>query len=162
LAYFILGIDPGFSGAIATIASDTGLLAVEDMPVTKDPKGRTLLDLPRLFGMLTPPIGVQIHAVLEHVASRPGQGAPATFRFGQGYGAIQMALAAHKIPVQYTTPAQWKKYFGLSKDKQASRGLATQRFPTNADNFVRVKDDGRAEAALIALYGKEVLVKKTA
>lgn len=160
--YYTLGIDPGFSGAIAIIASDTGNLTVVDMPVTKDPKGRTILDLPSLFELLRPHDGAEIHAVLEHVAARPGQGAPATFRFGQGYGAIQMALAAHKLPVQYTTPAQWKKYFGLSKDKQASRGLATQRFPHNAEDFIRVKDDGRAEAALIALYGVEVLRKKSA
>jgi len=92
------------------------------------------------------------------VAARPGQSAPATFRFGQGYGAIEMALAAHKIPVQYVTPSQWKKHFGLSKDKGASRGLATQRFPSHASDFQRVKDDGRAEAALIALYGKEKFI----
>jgi crossover junction endodeoxyribonuclease RuvC len=68
-----------------------------------------------------------------------------------------MALAAHQVPVQYVTPAKWKKYFGLSKNKGSSRGLAIQRFPQVSDKFSRVKDDGRAEAALIALYGKENL-----
>jgi hypothetical protein len=33
-----------------------------------------------------------------------------------------------------------------------------QRFPEIADQFKRVKDDGRAEAALIALYGREKLI----
>jgi hypothetical protein len=32
--------------------------------------------------------------------------------------------------------------------------LASQYFPDSADQWARVKDDGRAEAALIALYGK--------
>ena len=30
-----------------------------------------------------------------------------------------------------------------------------KRFPALADQLTRVKDDGRAEALLIALYGKE-------
>jgi len=77
------------------------------------------------------------------------------FRFGQGYGAIQMALAGHKIPTRLVTPSKWKSHFGLSRDKGVSRGLAMQRFPEQAQMFSRVKDDGRAEAALIALYGQE-------
>jgi crossover junction endodeoxyribonuclease RuvC len=153
----LLGIDPGFTGALAMFSvSDETTMAVLDMPVTKDPKGRTVLDMHTLFSMLEP--RGKVTAVLEHVAARPGQGAPATFRFGQGYGAIQMALAAHGIPTHYVTPAKWKKHFGLSKDKGVSRGLAQQRFPHIADQFKRVKDDGRAEAALIALYGKEKLL----
>ena len=39
------------------------------------------------------------------------------------------------------------------KPKAASRGMATELFPDFADQFRRVKDDGRAEAALIARYG---------
>ena len=33
-----------------------------------------------------------------------------------------------------------------------------QRFPEQAQQFSRAKDDGRAEAALIALYAAEKLV----
>ena len=153
----ILGIDPGFSGAFAVLNPTTMNLGVADMPVVKNTKGKTELDLPALYDLLTPPTR-NVTAILEFVAARPNQGAPATFRFGQGFGAIQMALAAHQIPVQYVTPAKWKRHFGLSKDKGASRGLANQRFPINAKDFRRVKDDGRAEAALIALYGKEKLL----
>lgn len=154
---YILGIDPGFTGALAVFdASDESTMFVLDMPVTKDPKGRAVLDMYTLFDTLRPTGSVT--AILEYVAARPGQSAPATFRFGQGYGAIQMALAAHSIPTHYVTPAKWKKHFGLSKDKGVSRGLAQQRFPHLADQLNRIKDDGRAEAALIALYGKEKLL----
>lgn len=153
---WILGIDPGFTGAVALYSPSNAQLIVADMPVTKDPKGRTILDMHSLFELIRPTIR-PVAAVLEHVAARPGQSAPSTFRFGQGYGAIEMALAAHKIPTQYVTPAKWKKHFGLSKDKGVSRGLAQKRFPINASEFSRVKDDGRAEAALIALYGHEAL-----
>jgi crossover junction endodeoxyribonuclease RuvC len=153
----IIGIDPGFSGALAVLDPTAGtLLSVVDMPVQKNKKGRPELNLHELFSLLDPEDN-DVMAVLEYVAARPGQGAPATFRFGQGYGAIEMALAGHKIPIHYVTPSNWKKHFGLSSDKGVSRGLATQRFPSRSGDFARVKDDGRAEAALIALYGKEKL-----
>ena len=45
----------------------------------------------------------------------------------------------------------------MSRDKGVSRSVAIQRFPKNAADFARVMDDGRAEAALIALYGAEML-----
>lgn len=151
----IIGIDPGFSGAIVHLSS-LGTLEVWDMPVVADLKGRPVLNLYELYKLLFPKAKKTV-AVLEQVASRPGQSAPATFRFGQGYGALEMGLAAHQIEKRTVTPAKWKKHFGLSKDKGASRGLAIERFPKQADLFKRVKDDGRAEAALLALYGKEVL-----
>lgn len=154
---WIIGIDPGFSGAVATYAPSTGTLYIEDMPVTKDPKGRTVLDMVALYELLTPPPGARVQAFLEYVAARPGQGAPATFRFGQGYGALQMALAANRISTQYVTPAKWKRHFGLGKEKESSRNLAIQRFASEAKHFARAKDDGRAEAALIALYGHEAM-----
>lgn len=157
----ILSIDPGFSGALASLNQDTQDICVMDMPVLTSGKGKTELDHIRLFEILSPPGESNVIAFLERVAARPGQGAPATFRFGQGYGAIEMALAAHRIPVRYVTPNVWKKHFGLSKDKGASRGLATQRFPQISHSFSRVKDDGRAEAALIALYAQETQHRKT-
>lgn len=152
----IIGIDPGFSGAIAKLSSK-GMLEIWDMPIVADRKGRSVLNLYELYELFSPKAKEDYVAVLEQVASRPGQSAPATFRFGQGYGVLEMGLAAHKIEKKTVTPAKWKKYFGLSKDKGASRGLAIERFPQYASLFKRVKDDGRAEAALLALYGKEVL-----
>ena len=77
------------------------------------------------------------------------------FRFGQQVGAIEMAAAAHGYVLRYVTPGVWKAYFGLSADKGVARGYAMKRFPKLADQLARVKDDGRAEALLIALYGKE-------
>ena len=152
----IIGIDPGFSGAIAKLSSK-GTLEIWDMPIVADLRGRPVLNLYELHKLFSPKAREDYIAVLEQVASRPGQSAPATFRFGQGYGALEMGLAAHKIEKKIVTPAKWKKYFGLSKNKGASRGLAIERFPQYASLFKRVKDDGRAEATLLALYGREVL-----
>lgn len=145
----IIGIDPGFSGAIA-ILSDT--LAVHDMPTVPAAKGRTELAHPSVLDLLR----VDGEVWIERVNAMPGQGVSSSFRFGQGFGALEMACAANRLPIRYVTPSVWKKYFGLSKVKGASRSLAMQRFPGQAHLFQRVKDDGRAEAALIALYGREV------
>jgi hypothetical protein len=41
----------------------------------------------------------------------------------------------------------------LSTDKNASRALASQYFPDAADQWKLAKQDGRAEAALIAYWG---------
>lgn len=151
-----LGVDPGFGGAIASLDTATGSLNVIDMPVLTNTKGKVEIDHIQLFDAFSIPEEMgRVECLLEFVASRPGQSAPAMFRFGQGYGAIEMALAGNRIPTRYVTPAKWKKYFGLSSDKGTSRGLATKRFPTHAESFLRVKDDGRAEAALIALYASE-------
>jgi crossover junction endodeoxyribonuclease RuvC len=151
-----IGIDPGFSGAVAFLCSRTFLLAVHDMPVAANTKGKTEINLHALFDMLAPEDdatpGV---AYIEQVAAMRGQGVSSMFRFGQGYGATQMAIVGNGHAMMPVTPQRWKKHFGLTSDKGGSRLLASQRFPNNADQFRRVKDDGRAEAALIALYGLE-------
>lgn len=151
----IIGVDPGFNGAIAIWRPSIRSLYVLDMPTLLNAKGKTELDLHTLHDMLTPEFDGPHMAVVEQVGAMRGQGVSSMFRFGQGFGAIQMALAGHKIPTQFVTPSKWKGHFGLSRDKGVSRGLAMQRFPESAEHFKRAKDDGRAEAALIALYGQE-------
>lgn len=153
----IAGIDPGFSGAIALLDPATKALTIHDMPVVKGANGKTITDF---FGLATAlvPNGDGPHvAMMEKVSAMPRQGVSSTFRFGENFGAVQMAVAGHGYEYHYVTPAKWKQYFHLSRDKGVSRSLAMQRFPDYADKFSRVKDDGRAEAALIALYAYETV-----
>lgn len=150
----IFGIDPGFSGGIAEFWPHTGKLFIHDMPVAPGQKGKQELNMRRLFDLLD---SGNYRAVvwLEKVGARPGQGVSSMFRFGQQLGALEMATAAWGHELRWVTPGAWKKHFGLSADKGAARKMAMDRFPDEADKFSRVKDDGRAEAALIALYGWE-------
>lgn len=149
----IIGIDPGLSGAVAFYNAFTREMSVVDMPVSPGTKGKTDLMHRVLYDHLAglPPCD----AWVENVGAMPGQGVSSMFRFGQTVGAIHMAVAATGHSLRLVTPAKWKGYFGLVKDKGAARCLAAQRFPACADLFKRVRDDGRAEAALIALYGAE-------
>ena len=155
---YIYGIDPGYTGAIAILDTHASTLKIFDMPVAKNTKGKTDLNMPALAEILLPWTHAPSMAVIEKVHAMPGQGVSSVFRFGECFGAIRMAVAGHRIPERYVSPAHWKKHFGLNRDKGVSRNLATQRFPNMAHMFKRVKDDGRAEAALLALYGQEKLM----
>ena len=142
----IIGIDPGAQGAIAWLDDDGTLRAVEDMP-TLDGRvsGHLVGSLFLQHGSLITPT-----CVVEDVHAMPGQGVSTTFRFGRNLGTVEGAMAALGAQMVYVSPAKWKRAIGLSKDKTASRLAAIERFPEHADLFKRVKDDGRAEAALIA------------
>jgi crossover junction endodeoxyribonuclease RuvC len=153
-----IGIDPGFSGGIAIFRPSIRALNVYDMPVAPNSKGKTEINLYELHDVLEREDDSRHIAVVEQVAAMRGQGVSSMFRFGQGFGAIQMSLAAHKIETRYVVPSKWKSHFNLSRDKGVSRSVAAQRFPEYAEVFARVKDDGRAEACLLALYGSEVFV----
>ena len=147
----ICGIDPGLSGAISFIDGDK--VEVYDMPtitVTKGKKKVRSVNIPLLHEMLA---GMNPKVVvLEQVHAMPGQGVTSMFRFGEAYGIVQAVVACCGYPLELVTPQKWKKAMGLSKDKGASRLLATRYYPDYADKWARAKDDGRAEAVLIARW----------
>jgi crossover junction endodeoxyribonuclease RuvC len=152
----ILGIDPGISGAIAFyFPMVTDRIAVADMPVA----GREINahELARAIRIHRPTM-----AVMEKVSAMPGQGVVSMFNFGRSYGDVRGVVSAMDIPLHLVTPQRWKKHFSLSSDKDRSRMLAIRLFPTVADQFKLKKHDGRAEAALIARYGAEVLCDRNA
>jgi len=141
-----LGVDPGKSGALAWLDGDGALVHLADMP---DAQGHALGALVRdLIVEWRPAV-----AWVELVASRPGQSAPAMWRFGRDYGAVLGSLGAFDVPVEHVTPATWKRAARLSRDKGESRQRAVETWPAWSDSFSRAKDDGRAEAALIARHG---------
>jgi crossover junction endodeoxyribonuclease RuvC len=150
----VLGIDIGVQGAFALLDRENGkLLLVHDLPVLKDgPAGRRAINAPILAGIIYK--SHADHAFVESVGARPGEGAVGAFAFGRSRGVIEGVLAAAGIPVTFLTPPTWKKAVGLTlTSKDAARSEAIRRWPNYADFFKRVKDDGRAEACLIAVAG---------
>ena len=93
------------------------------------------------------------HAVIERVNAFPGQGVSSSFRFGMGYGIIMGVLAASGVKIVDVAPGVWKKHFRLGSDKEKARALAIKLFP-HVDLRL-VKDAGRAEALLMALWLRE-------
>lgn len=150
MSALILGIDPGKKGALALVAWDGVLVDVADMP---DATGAALGAHLRDFLEDHQPHHIQT-AWVEKVGSMPGQGHMNVFTFGAGYGAILGALGALQVPVELRTPNVWKKAMRCTADKGSSRQRATELWPGHARDFALVKHDGRAEAALIAEYGR--------
>ena len=152
----IIGIDIGVVGAIATMNRDGQLVSVVDMPVLNDsPAGRRAVNAPLLAEII-----FKSHAAgafVEFVGARPGEGAVGAFAFGRSRGVVEGVLGAAGVPVTWITPPSWKRLVGISPGKEgakdAARAEAIRRWPAHASLFARAKDDGRAEAALIAVAG---------
>jgi len=154
----ILGIDVGISGAVALLDGNK-LVAVHDMPtvsVNVGGKKKRRIDARALYLLLQ--FEKLEHAFVEIVTARPNQGVSSMFAFGQASG-IAEAIAWVMTPdVTGVRPQTWKKHFKLGSDKGESRKLASELWPDQADRFKRVKDDGRAEAALIGLWGQQCIL----
>lgn len=153
----VLGVDPGATGALALVSRE-GLVRVHDMPTVKVQVGgglRTRLNYSELFNLLQLAHVTGAHrAFIERVHSAPRQGVSSVFAFGEMYGAIRMAVTAAGTPQELVEPVTWKRPHKLvGQTKDASRQRACELFPEHSKLFSRKKDDGRADAALIAWYG---------
>lgn len=147
----VLGIDPGQSGALAWVC-DSALIEVVDMPVI-EVRGKRKINAGALANTISKR-AVDV-VVIEAVHAMPRQGVSSSFNFGYGAGLLEGVCAALNYPVQMVSPAQWKRLAGLPADKGACRQLAARHWPGSAHMFSRVKDDGRAESALMArLYAQ--------
>lgn len=150
----ILGIDPGLGGALAFWWPERDELDVIDMPtyaITVNKGKRRVVDLAALASTIESRYPAT--AVIEDVHAMPKQGVSSSFTFGRVLGNIEALIAANGIPVRFVTPVKWKRYFGLTADKDAARKRASELMPRHAHHWQKRSHDGRAEAALIAYYG---------
>ena len=148
----IVGIDPGVQGGIAFYHPlDPASVAAFDTPVVANE-----VDVDSLVDLIQ---GRRpSHAIIERVHSFPKQGVSSTFKFGTAYGAVRAAVIALRIPYTLVTPTKWKGHYGLSSDGELSRAMAMRLWP-GAGCFARKKDHNRAEAALLARYGADVVLQ---
>lgn len=154
-----IGIDPGLSGAVAEIDSNGGVV-IHDTPtmqVKKSGKAKTEYLPLQMADILIDYVPLNCHVFIEKVNAMPGQGVTSMFNFGRGFGIWIGILAALKLPYSLIMPQAWKKELmkGMS-DKDAARVRAQQLFPQTIHELSRKKDIGRADALLIAEYGRRV------
>lgn len=157
---FILGIDPGLTGACAVCTESGEFVEVFDVPVMqaggKQSYVKNVVNAASLHDKLqvVRAGGAGIIAYVESVNAMPKQGVASMFSMGHTLGAIQSVLACLHIPYVMVRPMEWKKATGLLKaDKHQSRATAIQLFPSASDRLTRAKDHNRAEAILISRYG---------
>ena len=145
-----IGIDPGLSGALAVLSQSGDVEALADLPVIRD-RSLAWIDGGELQRLLLGALnGRPARAYIERVSAMPGQGVASSFNFGVGFGSILSIVQAWPLPIEFVTPAVWKRGLGLGSDKRASLDRARLLFPT-ADLGL-AKHEGRAEALLIAYW----------
>lgn len=152
----IIGIDPGAKGALAFFDPAIGSLVVKDMPtmeVVRNGKNKAEISPGMVAALIREHGPCPLMAIIERVGAMPGQGLSSTFQFARGVGMLEGVLAGLNIATITIAPQVWRKVAKVRGGKDASRMRACELFPRDAALFARVKDDGRAEAALIAWAG---------
>lgn len=149
-----LGIDPGLEGGIAVVVKRDDLsgiyqlLEVIDIPIVGYEAGKRV-DVQAVVDFICK--WQPARAYIEHAQAMPKQGVSSVFKYGRSVGALEACVVMCSIPIVFVHPSVWKRKWALiGKDKEASRQLALQEFPTAHKMLARKKDHGRAEAALIA------------
>lgn len=156
----ILGVDVGLNGAMAFLReSDLEVVDIPTITIGKSSgKRRREVDLYELARIIDA-VPVIEHAYVEKVGAMRGDGPVGAFAFGRTYGAILAVLAANFIPVTKVAPLVWRRGLRIpatSKgDKSAVVARANELFPEHSALWRAKCHADRAEAALIALWGKE-------
>ncbi|PWA58826.1 hypothetical protein CTI12_AA354540 [Artemisia annua] len=165
---WVIGVDPDVSGALAVLKTNEedgfGTSAeVYDSPNVKMLVGKRIrrrMDtkaMVELLRSLNIPNGTT--AYIEQSLPYPGDGKLGWWSGGFNYGLWIGVLVASEISVVPVPSIRWKQEFKLSgngKTKDDSRALACTLFPSLSSSLKRKKDHGRAEALLIAAYGKGI------
>ena len=141
-----IGIDPGKHGALAYIDDEEVVVVPFDAEVYRQ--------------ILRSAGEKRAVCCLERVGAMPGQGVTSMFSFGENYGYIRGLLEANEIPYQAVRPQDWKREFGITKDKSTSVAVCKRLFPKVSllpTERSRKENDGLAEALLMACYAQRRL-----
>ena len=173
----VIGIDPGITGAIALI-SPQGLQACADLPVMARSSRRVRAKGGEMRDKVTNQIDAgalaellrdwtsghdrnEIMVIIEKCQAMPGkvkdsdkaQSSAGTFGLGLSAGLIEGVVATLRLPHQLVHPATWKAHLKVPTGKEAARAMAIRWYPSAP--LGKKKDHNRAEAVLLARYGKE-------
>jgi Holliday junction resolvasome RuvABC endonuclease subunit len=142
----VIAIDPGVNGAYAVLSVKGSFVDCDELP--RFAKMVNAVAFSKVLHGLRPNL-----AIIEKVASRPGQGVSSVFTFGCAYGVAIGCIAGYGAPISFVTPAKWKAHFRLlGKDKDASREIAIRLYPEASSKLGLKKHVGRADALLLARY----------
>ena len=156
---YYLGIDPGKLGAVALIDKYGNCIRLFDLPYLKT------LDLNQLNIFLEDFIGDNVFVIIEEprvVSAKLMKSDGKGFNIGLGqvrttflnYGKLIAFFELSGFKIKEISPQAWKNKFNLDSDKKKSIELARKLFPDQIHKLMLSKD-GRAEALLIAEYGRK-------
>ena len=161
----VCGIDLGVTGAISAI-DHRGEAVIHDLPILQDDSGKRL-DAPSFIKLLRTliPVSEAGCVVTENVTVRriAQRNAPVNFAgestlVGLRY-AVHAACDIARIRLHFVAPQSWKAHYGITSDKtgQVAREIAASLYPSQAHMLKRMKDHNRADAVLLAHYGRNKL-----
>jgi len=155
-----IGIDPGITGAMAAIGTMVGgeEQRVDDMPVMEKMRSseRATLDPAKLRSWLMNYCAMEPTVIIEQLHPQPKIGAVTNFSMGYSYGMLITILDDIGFRYIQVSPAKWKKAMGLNAMKDLSRQMAIELFPKMKEDLKLKKHHGRAEALLLAEYGRRL------
>ncbi|XP_072982934.1 Holliday junction resolvase MOC1, chloroplastic-like [Typha latifolia] len=162
---WVIGVDPDVKGALALLKNEAfGCSAqVFDTPhlqVLVGKRVRRRLDVRSIIQLLRSigaPLGTR--AYIEQSIPFPQDGKQGWWSGGFTYGLWIGILVASGFSVVPVPSNLWKNHFELSRSsssKDDSRKAASILFPDLVSSLKRKKDHGRAEALLIAAFGKGI------
>lgn len=175
---FVIGIDPGLDGGIASIElgsiGEPVNVVVIRMPTKPGPAGRRDVDGCEVSAFLEDVNyhGTILSVAVESVHSMPRQGVTSAFNFGKGYGKILGIIESLEISLQEPTPVQWQKLVlaGMKtkatkskrRDKNTSIRFVLNQFPKvnlKATDRSKTLHDGMAEAICLAEYARRTILQ---
>lgn len=168
MSKYIIGIDPGLTGAIATSTGE-----VWDIPVVAKGKGTSAVKnhvdpvgVAHILGefmhgcSMVPDYEVVVYLEQQYYRKKVNpktkqeipQGGSSIFSLGDTYGVLRTIPALYRFRLVTVMPSVWKTKLKLTHDKEVCRARALELFP--AASITRKKDHNRAEALLLAYYGE--------
>lgn len=160
----VVGIDPGLRGAIAARLCGV-TIGLWDMPTEPRASKGNQVNGSALAGLhktLLELIGNRRSLfVIERVHAMPRQGVSTMFRMGESFGIAR--FFCHLFPtaaIELVQPATWKREMRIPKKAKKLYSLTKARamFSDARLMLARKKDEGRAEALLIAEYGRRFIL----
>ena len=150
---YVIGVDPGQTGAISILNRDGILESVMDIPgFGPEPMA---MDVAALFEA----VGTrdEIIVALEEPFAVSQNSSQASMTQGIGYGILLGVVGTMGLRHERIKPAAWKRELGLpmgakytsAQKKTNSRVHAARLWPDMAYMWERASQDGRAESALI-------------
>jgi len=158
----VAGADPGADGAIAFLDAETcRVLACVDMPMSAGELRVRELALDLVAALDGRRCGhIWIEKQVPFAGDGRTMGVASAFSLGQRYMAVCAIAACHGWAYEVVSPVKWKRHFGIRADKTLALDCAGRLLPEDSGLWTqrrgyctRARAIGRAEAALIALYG---------
>ena len=175
LAY--IGIDPGTTGAIAVInGANVTIFDIPTVEVKRNGKVRKRVDVRALCRLARALAAVSGGRVMtEDLWIAGGDNPASASELIRCAAYCEAAFVAAGFVVDAVPPQVWKAAYGIGGAglieadrgkrrailKTRARETASRLFPNEAGQFAKVKDADRAEATLIAEYGRRKFLLTT-